>query len=76
MDKIFDPYFTTKEQGEGTGLGLYMSKIIIDKHMQGTIRAENVPGGVCFVVLFKRFGEKPLQDNKTGNPFVIVMQRY
>ena len=60
MDKIFDPYFTTKEQGEGTGLGLYMSKIIIDKHMQGTIRAENVPGGVCFVVLFKRFGEKPL----------------
>jgi C4-dicarboxylate-specific signal transduction histidine kinase len=48
LPKIFDPYFTTKEQGKGTGIGLYMSKTIIEKNINGSLTARNVDGGVEF----------------------------
>ncbi len=51
MDKIYDPYFSTKMQKDGTGLGLYMSKIIIEKNCGGKLLHENKDGGVCFTVI-------------------------
>ena len=40
-NKIFDPYFTTKHQSQGTGLGLYMSKQIVGQYFKGDIEALN-----------------------------------
>lgn len=47
-NKIFEPYFTTKGNLGGTGLGLYMVKSILDKHMHGKITVENREDGVAF----------------------------
>jgi signal transduction histidine kinase len=48
IDKIFDFYFTTNESVGGTGIGLYMSKNIIEKNMGGTLSAVNTEKGAQF----------------------------
>lgn len=50
IGQIFDHYFTTKEHGKGSGIGLYMSKTIIEEHFGGTLTAANVVGGAEFTV--------------------------
>ncbi|MGE4267311.1 MAG: PAS domain S-box protein [Deferribacterales bacterium] len=48
---IFNPYFTTKEEGKGTGLGLYLAKLIIHNHMNGTITVANTSLGANFEII-------------------------
>ena len=56
MDKIFSPYFTTKENGLGTGLGLYMSKKILTEHHHGDITVHNNQFGASFSLEIKNNG--------------------
>lgn len=51
IEKIFEPYFTTKENFSGSGLGLYMSKIIIEKQFHGTIEVKNTLEGCSFTLV-------------------------
>jgi signal transduction histidine kinase len=53
-EKIFNPYFTTKEQGKGTGIGLFMSMDIMKKSFHGDLEYEATEKGSKFKIIFKR----------------------
>jgi len=54
IDKIFDPYFTTKHKTGGTGMGLYMSKTIMNSSFNGDISVENTPSGAKFILKIQK----------------------
>ena len=51
IDRVFDPYFTTKESNKGTGLGLYMSKKILQEYLNGNIFVRNKNDGAEFTII-------------------------
>ena len=61
LERIFEPYYTTKDQSKGTGLGLYMSKVIIEDHMQGRLTARNGNSGAIFTI------EIPVEKERIKN---------
>jgi len=50
INKIFEPYFSTKKEKHGMGLGLYMSQVIVKEHCDGSLIAENTEEGVRFTI--------------------------
>lgn len=56
IDNIFNPDFTTKYQADGTGLGLYISKMIIENKMGGTLSLDNIQDGALFTIMTKKEG--------------------
>jgi signal transduction histidine kinase len=50
IDKIFEPFFTNKKK-DGSGVGLFMSKLIIENNMHGTLSVINKPNGACFRIV-------------------------
>ncbi len=60
IDKVFEPYFTTKHASSGTGVGLYMSRMIVQNSMNGSMDVENIEGGVCFKIKIPVCKEKEI----------------
>ena len=52
IERLFTPYFTTKEQGKGTGLGLYMSRRIMVEHFKGNLTYKKTKNGSTFLLEF------------------------
>jgi len=58
LPRIFNPYYTTKSASSGTGMGLYMSKMIVEKEMNGELLAENTDSGAKFTIKLKRMNNE------------------
>jgi signal transduction histidine kinase len=50
LKRIFEPYFTTKNQSQGTGIGLYITKLIIEENLEGNIEVKNIENGLEFKI--------------------------
>jgi C4-dicarboxylate-specific signal transduction histidine kinase len=53
-NRIFEPYFTTKDKSEGTGLGLHIAKTLLTNSLNGNISVKNIKKGVKFDISLKK----------------------
>ena len=64
IEKVFDPYFSTKEEGQGIGIGLYMSKTIVEKNMNSILSAHNNKySGATFIIQIPIVNKKYDKEN-------------
>ncbi len=54
LERMYEPYFTTKFKSHGTGIGLYMSKMIIEKSMNGRLTSENKEEGLLTIIVIEK----------------------
>jgi signal transduction histidine kinase len=66
IERIFEPYYTTKQEGKGTGVGLYMSKMIVEQNMGGRLEVSNHAQGACFSIYLPRLETQLAMENKNG----------
>jgi len=66
LDRIFEPYFTTKDPTKGTGVGLYLSRIIVEDHMGGTLTARKTGQGGTFEITLPVIEEENLELGMTN----------
>lgn len=64
LDRVFEPYFTTKGESVGLGIGLFMSKTIIEEHMNGFLMVRNIKDGARFTVRLNRKYPDPAEENE------------
>lgn len=67
MEKIFEPYYTTKHKAQGTGLGLYIAKVIIEDSLGGSLKVKNNFSGACFIIELSDGKQSKKDDDKKGS---------
>jgi len=61
INRIFEPFYSTKTEGGGTGLGLSISYFIVTEQLEGTLQVESIPGkGANFIILLPLFSKEQL----------------
>ncbi len=58
LDRLFEPYVTTKHKSQGTGIGLYMVKSVVELHINGAVSFENIEKGALFTLRIKNIPEE------------------
>jgi PAS domain S-box-containing protein len=72
VPRLFEPFYTTKPIGEGTGLGLYVSHNIVEKH-GGTLKVESTPGRTLFSMALPARATSASASGMPARPHVLVV---